>query len=55
VPDPVWALYGEVIARAGPVASLVEWDDDVPEWPVLRREAAAAQSILERAGRRAAA
>ncbi|SEE56387.1 hypothetical protein SAMN05519104_6537 [Rhizobiales bacterium GAS188] len=55
VTDPVWALYEEVIAKTGPVASLVEWDNDVPEWPVLRREAVAAQAILDRARHRVAA
>ncbi|TCL70349.1 DUF692 domain-containing protein [Rhizobium sp. BK251] len=55
VKDPVWALYEDVIARTGPVASLVEWDNDVPEWTVLRSEAEAAQSILDAAARRRAA
>lgn len=49
VKDPVWALYEELIGRIGPVASLVEWDNDVPEWPVLRAEAEAADAILKRA------
>lgn len=49
VPDPVWALYESVIAKAGSVASLVEWDDKIPIWPVLRAEAEAAQAILDRA------
>ncbi|MFN3723987.1 MAG: DUF692 domain-containing protein [Paracoccaceae bacterium] len=48
VADPVWALYAEVIARTGPLPTLVEWDNDVPEWPVLRAEAARAQAILDR-------
>ena len=51
VQDPVWALYDGLIARIGPVASLIEWDNDVPEWPVLRRCAETAQRRLERAGR----
>jgi uncharacterized protein (UPF0276 family) len=55
VPDPVWALYESVIARTGPIASLVEWDDKIPAWPVLRGEAEAAQAILDRAGKRRAA
>jgi uncharacterized protein (UPF0276 family) len=49
VPDPVWALYESVIAKAGSVASLVEWDDKIPTWSVLRAEAEAAQAILDRA------
>ncbi len=55
VKDPVWALYAELIGRIGPVASLVEWDNDVPEWPALRAEAEAAEAILKRAAARRAA
>ena len=55
VTDPVWALYEEVIEKIGRVASLVEWDNDVPDWPVLRREAEAAETVLDRASRKAAA
>ena len=55
VRDPVWALYAAVIDRTGPVASLIEWDNDVPAWPVLRGEAAAAQRILDAAARKTAA
>ncbi|WLR95525.1 MNIO family bufferin maturase [Shinella zoogloeoides] len=55
VKDPVWALYETVLGRIGPVASLIEWDNDVPDWPVLRQEAAAAQRLLDAAGRRKAA
>lgn len=50
VADPVWALFAEVIAKAGPIPTLVEWDNDVPEWPVLLAEAARAQGILDRGG-----
>jgi len=50
VADPVWALFDEVIAKAGPIPTLVEWDNDVPEWPVLRAEAARAREILDRGG-----
>ncbi|MQB45508.1 DUF692 domain-containing protein [Rhizobium sp. ICMP 5592] len=55
IKDPVWALYEELIARTGPIASLVEWDNDVPEWPVLRAEAEAAGAIQRRAADRRAA
>lgn len=48
VPDPVWALYERVIARLGPVATLIEWDNDVPDFPVLAAEAARAEAILRR-------
>lgn len=50
VADPVWALYAEVVARAGPLPTLVEWDNDLPDWPVLRAEAVRAGAILARGG-----
>lgn len=46
VADPVWTLYAEVIARIGPCPTLVEWDNDLPDWPVLAAEAARADRIL---------
>lgn len=48
VKDPVWELYEELIGRIGPVASLIEWDNDVPAWSVLRSEAEAADAVLGR-------
>jgi uncharacterized protein (UPF0276 family) len=51
----VWDLYAEVIDKIGLVASLVEWDNDVPDWLVLRAEAMTAQAILDRAASRVAA
>ncbi len=47
VVDPVWALYAHVIARGGPLPTLIEWDNDVPDWPVLQAEAARAARVLE--------
>jgi uncharacterized protein (UPF0276 family) len=46
VADPVWALYAHALDRAGPRPTLVEWDTDVPDWPVLRAEAARAAAAL---------
>ena len=47
VTDPVWALYARVIRRAGPLPTLIEWDNDVPEWHRLAAEAIRAARILE--------
>lgn len=47
VVDPVWQLYAGLIARAGPLPTLIEWDNDVPDWPVLAAEAARAARILD--------
>jgi len=46
----VWKLYEIVISQAGAMPTLVEWDNDVPDWPVLRREAQLADAILARLG-----
>ena len=46
VADPVWALYAHTIARGGPRPTLIEWDNDVPDWPVLEAEAARALRVL---------
>jgi uncharacterized protein len=45
-PD-VWALYERALRRFGRVPTLIEWDTDIPEFAVLQREAATAQSYLE--------
>ncbi len=50
VADAVWRLFESVVARAGPIPTLIEWDSEIPEWPRLQAEAAAAQTILDRAG-----
>jgi uncharacterized protein len=47
VAGDVFALFDSVIARTGPLPTLIEWDNDVPEWPVLRAEVLAAQERLE--------
>ena len=48
--DPyVWQLYEHTIARTGPVPTLIEWDNDVPEWPVLFAVAQRADAVLARA------
>ena len=46
VVDPVWTLYAHTIRTGGPKPTLIEWDTDVPDWPVLRAEADRAAPIL---------
>ncbi|MCC7274566.1 MAG: DUF692 domain-containing protein [Alphaproteobacteria bacterium] len=55
VDEAVWALFRDVVARTGPVPTVVEWDNEVPSWAVLEAEATAAQAILDRVARRRAA
>ena len=52
VPDPVWALYAEAIARLGPVSTMIERDDDIPPLDALLAELAQARALTESAGRR---
>jgi uncharacterized protein (UPF0276 family) len=47
--EDVFELFDSVIARTGPLPTLIEWDNDLPDWPVLRSEALAAQERLDRA------
>ncbi|HRK43344.1 MAG TPA: DUF692 domain-containing protein [Gemmobacter sp.] len=46
VADPVWTLYAEVIARCGALPTLIEWDNDVPEFQTLMAEAERARAVL---------
>lgn len=46
-----WSLYDSVIARSGTLPSLVEWDNDLPDWDTLLREAERAQAVLNRGAR----
>jgi uncharacterized protein len=46
--DPVWALYDYTIQAAGAHPTLIEWDNDVPEWATLSAEADVAGGLLAR-------
>lgn len=46
--DPVWQLYHRALGRCGVTPTLIEWDNDVPEWPVLFAEAKRAEVIMDR-------
>lgn len=37
--EPVWDLYRHSVARTGNVATLLEWDADIPEFEVVHAEA----------------
>jgi uncharacterized protein len=49
VADPVWALFTDVLARTGPLPTLIEWDNDLPSWAVLRAQAEVATHLLTNA------
>jgi uncharacterized protein (UPF0276 family) len=46
----VWTLYDHVVARIGPRPTLIEWDNDVPDWATLRDEARRADRHAANAG-----
>lgn len=48
--DEVWELYAWVIRRIGPVSTLIEWDDDLPDLPILLAEVARARTIRDEGG-----
>ena len=47
VADPVWQLYESTVQVGGPKPTLIEWDNDVPDWATLAAEARLANDILE--------
>lgn len=47
VADDVWQLYAAALARFGPVATLIEWDTDLPPLDELLQEVRHAQTLLE--------
>ncbi len=49
VAETVWALYRRLVRRIGRRPTLVEWDTDIPGWPVLRAQAALANDHALRA------
>lgn len=44
--DPVWTLLEYALEACGPTPVLVEWDNDVPDWPILRAQADRAAMAL---------
>jgi uncharacterized protein (UPF0276 family) len=46
--EAVWDLYARAVERFGPVSTLLEWDDQIPEFAVLEAELARARSIEEK-------
>lgn len=55
VPEEVWSLYEAAVARFGEVSSIVEWDQDVPAWEVLRQQQEIARERARQVLARAAA
>lgn len=47
VHEPVWKLYEQALNKFGNVPTLIEWDNDIPDFHVLENEARKAESILQ--------
>jgi uncharacterized protein len=47
VSETVLELYRQTIALAGPVSTLIEWDDEIPELPILLAEAERARQARD--------
>ena len=47
VREEVWALYQRAVRRFGAVSTLIEWDDNIPEFSVLAETAQRARRIGE--------
>jgi uncharacterized protein len=43
----VWRLYERALRRFGPRATLIEWDDEIPDFPVLEAEAVCAERRMD--------
>jgi hypothetical protein len=54
VPDPVWSLYASALDRVGPVATMIERDDDIPPLADLLAELESARTIAQEKLQRAA-
>ena len=52
--EPVWQLYARTIERAGPTATLLEWDDNIPSFEDVHAEALKANQFLQTAVKPAA-
>ncbi len=54
VSESVWSLYAAALQRVGPVATMIERDDDIPPLPELLAELDIARDIVAEPSRRAA-
>lgn len=45
--EPVWELYAEAVRRFGPLSTLIERDEHIPEFPEVAAEAERARAIQQ--------
>src|SRR5262245_5878893 len=54
VPEPVWSLYAAALQKLGPVATMIERDDNIPPLPELLAELDIGRGMVGARTRRAA-
>jgi uncharacterized protein len=54
VSEPVWSLYAAALQKVGPVATMIERDEDIPPLPELLAELDIARGIVAEPSRNAA-
>lgn len=52
VADAVWELYLLTLARSGPIPTLIEWDNDIPDYGTVIAEVSLARAALMDEARR---
>ncbi len=45
--DEVWQLYHYIISKTGAVSTMVEWDDNIPEFEVVKAEVDKARAFVD--------
>jgi uncharacterized protein len=46
VDEIVWSLFAHIAVKLGPIPTLIEWDANLPAWPVLKAQADRAETIM---------
>ena len=46
IAEPVWQLYQYALARFGPTPTLIEWDNNIPDFATLQQQAMRAEVYL---------
>lgn len=48
IKDAVWDLYVKALRRFGPISTLIEWDDHIPQFEELMQEVARAKALYQK-------
>jgi len=54
VHPPVWELYEQALSIFGNIPTLIEWDNGIPDFPILQAEAKKAASIMQKVNKNVA-